>query len=500
MHIKDSWLKIPAVLLFLYLLIRILDYGKIILYHPLSNLKHDFYSYGPILYFLKQCGFHAPCSYWYNGFTTFLAAPPGWYFFTYPFYYLTDNLRLSYYISYFLVFVLIGISIWFLGKRVGMTAIQRFAFFAFFIGNNVFMNTARLARIPEIFSWLFFIIGFFILYYFKNRTLNSRFYWLIIPYTLSILSYHAVAILFSFLLLGYFFIDMRKHFKPLFIVVLSSLLLSSFWWGYTLLHLNQTTLLNVLAGVEAWWQFDSFAHFTSIATIVLPLLTFFSFFLYYKTNKQLSNLSFFLPSLILFFFFFIGVLPFVPILRQIYTHIYFSFMIFLILIFAFETNYKTWKLPSDTLITLCLIFVALLTISINIYNTPFFDKPSVEQEKLATLLKEVDGTFIMVGSLLAIQSHRTAYYSYAAVELDKKTVEGHYPAEASNTYLQETNLIHQGIASGDCEAFITTSRAYSVSYFLGYGPVCTTLSTCGLQEVNSLPPACLYKLPSLNAA
>ena len=52
MHIKDKWLKLPAVILFIYIVIRVLDYGKIILYHPLSNLKHDFYSYGPILYFL----------------------------------------------------------------------------------------------------------------------------------------------------------------------------------------------------------------------------------------------------------------------------------------------------------------------------------------------------------------------------------------------------------------------------------------------------------------
>jgi len=244
-------------------------------------------------------------------------------------------------------------------------------------------------------------------------------------------------------------------------------------------------------------MFDEFTHFTSIAVIVLPLLTFFSFFLYYKTNKHLSNFSFFLPSLILIFFFFVGVLPFVPVFRQIYTHIYFSFMIFLILIFSFETDYISLRLPSDFLITLGLTLLALLTISISLYNTPFFDKPSVEQEKLATLLKEVDDTFIMVGSLSSIQSHRTAYYSYSAIELNKKTVEGHYPAEANGTYLKDVNFIHKSIASGDCAALLTKSRAYSVSYFLGYGPACATLSTCGLQEVNSLPPACLYKIPLL---
>lgn len=497
MRIKDKWLKLPAVILFLYILIRVLDYGKIILYHPLSNLKHDFYSYGPILYFLKQCGFHAACPYWYNGFTTFTAAPPGWYFFTYPFYYLTDNLRLSYYLSYFLIFALIGISIWFLGKRIGMTRVQRFAFFAFFIGNNVFMNTARLARIPEIFSWLFFIIGFFILYSYKDKPVDSRFYWLILPYSFSILSYHAVAILFSFLLLGFFFIHIKSHFKPVFIVVLSSLLLTSFWWGYTLRHLDRTSLLNHLAGVEPWWMFDEFTHFTSIAVIVLPLLTFLSFYFYYKTNKQSSHLAFFLPSLLLLFLFLLGILPFVPVLRQIYTHIYFTFMIFLILIFAFDINYTALKLPSNFLITAGLTLVALLTIAINLSNTPFFDKPTAEHEKLATLLKQADAPFILVGSLTSLPSHRTAYYSYAAVELNKTTVEGHYPAEVTPFYLKDTDLIHKSLASGDCQTLLTKSRTYSLSYFLGYGPVCSTLSSCGLQEVNSLPPACLYKVPSL---
>lgn len=171
-------------------------------------------------------------------------------------------------------------------------------------------------------------------------------------------------------------------------------------------------------------------------------------------------------------------------------------MIFLILIFAFDTDYKKLKLPSDLLIIVGIIVIALTTISISLYNTPFFDKPSGEHKKIAKLLEDVDDSFIIVSSLSTMQSHRSAYYSYAVVELNKRAAEGHYPAEANRFYLDDMAEIQRGITSSDCETFLEKSRKHSISYFIGHEQICTVLSECGLKNlVKQMEPVCLYKIP-----
>jgi hypothetical protein len=490
--IPNRWIKWPAIALFLYIIIRLIDYGKIMFYHPLSNLKHDIYSYLPLLYFLKECGFHQWCPYWYNGFETFVATPPGWFFFTYPLYILT-NLRVSFYLSFILVYILIMLAIWYGGKKLNMSKFQRLAFFGLFLGNNVMINTLRLGKAHEVFAWLFFIIGFFMIYYFKDRPVNNKLYWLIIPYSLALLSYHAIAMLFSPLLLGWMIVH-RKNFFQGTLVVISSFILTSFWWVYLLTHFSQKSIISNEIGVEAWWMFKDFAHFTSIGVFIIPLITFAAFWLYYSTNKEKKNVLFFLPSLILVLMFFLGLLPFFPIIDHIYTNMYFTFMIFLTTVFLFSTNYAKVSSSIKSIIPVLFWIGTIATIGISLLNTPFFDAPTLEQQDLVNVAQHVNGTFLVTGDLSSINSHRNALYSYGVVELGLTSASGHYPIEKEASYLKDILSIYPAVDEGRCSEFLSTSKEYKITDYISYGEGCTKLADCSLSLITTSHKACLYRI------
>ena len=61
---------LSIVLLFVNLIIRFIDQAKLLYRFPLGY-NNDISSYLTQLYFLKTCGFHNICTYWYNGFINF---------------------------------------------------------------------------------------------------------------------------------------------------------------------------------------------------------------------------------------------------------------------------------------------------------------------------------------------------------------------------------------------------------------------------------------------
>src|SRR3989344_448025 len=103
-EIKNKLLYIPIIILGINLIIRIINQSKVIKQFPL-DLTNDWSSYIALLFFLKDCGFHNFCPYWYNGFITFKLVPPGWYFFSYLINIITNNYLITAFISMVLIFL-----------------------------------------------------------------------------------------------------------------------------------------------------------------------------------------------------------------------------------------------------------------------------------------------------------------------------------------------------------------------------------------------------------
>ena len=102
---NDKWLYIPILILGVYLITRLINQSQLIWMFPLDKYN-DWSSYMAQLFFLKVCGFHNFCPYWYNGFINFQINQPGWYFFIYPIYLIINNIQLTVYLSLILTYTL----------------------------------------------------------------------------------------------------------------------------------------------------------------------------------------------------------------------------------------------------------------------------------------------------------------------------------------------------------------------------------------------------------
>ena len=108
--IKNS-LIIGDLILFVYLVYRLINQSKILAFFPL-DITNDISSHIAQLYFLKVCGFHNLCQYWYNGYELFKFYPPGWFFFSYPLLWLFKKPELATYISILIILILSFIVIY----------------------------------------------------------------------------------------------------------------------------------------------------------------------------------------------------------------------------------------------------------------------------------------------------------------------------------------------------------------------------------------------------
>ncbi|MEK6923259.1 MAG: hypothetical protein AABW84_00990 [Nanoarchaeota archaeon] len=488
-------LFIASLLLINHILFRLVDYSKVMLGHPLSNIYHDIHSYTPQLFFLKVCGFHQSCPYWYNGIKTFIATPPAWYFFAYPFYIITNNILIAFYITAILIMLFSFLAIYYIGKTKLKSKLKRIAFFAFVFGNNTAMLVLRMDRLPELFSWLFFLISFFVILHYKDKEIDWLFYLLAPMYALTILSYHGVGILLSFIFLGLFLVKLIENKKDAIKVALTGILgisLTSFWSIPLLLEAKNLFISQTNLGAEALWDFvGNYLHFTPMAIIILPLGLFITFYLYLKTNEKTNDLIFVAPSFLLIILFMSGVIKFIPIIKTIFSNIFFIFIIIFISYYLLNIKFEKLNIAFAKLASVLIILLTIGTIAISIHNTPLYDTVTPEQRNVAELLNYVDKQFIVVGGLREINSSHLAIYAYAPIYYNLTTAGGHYPALKDPQYLKDLKALH-GNFSVSCEVFSGFSDKLNVGQYIAYGKNCEWLEYCGAKLDKEVGQACLY--------
>src|SRR3989344_8171257 len=131
---QKLFLYIPINILFINLIFRIINQSKMMSMFPLDTIN-DWSSYIALLHFLDNCGFHNFCSYWYNGFTSFLITQPGWYFFTYPLYLISKNYMVASFISMIIIFILSFIVIYKFGYVFKIDKEKRILFYLLLFAN-----------------------------------------------------------------------------------------------------------------------------------------------------------------------------------------------------------------------------------------------------------------------------------------------------------------------------------------------------------------------------
>src|SRR3989344_6341878 len=484
---KNKILYISSIILGVYFLIRLIDQSQMISAFPL-DFTNDWSSYIAQLHFLKECGFHNFCPYWYNGFESFLITAPGWMFFALPIYLLTNNILLSSFISLITLYFLGLNFIYLLGRNEQISKAKTLFFFLFFFGNAIAIgNFVRLGRIVSLFGFICFLALAVIVFYYRDKKLDKKFLLFIPIYSILLISHQQESILGSFLVFSLFLVNKER--VKITIYSLISILLSSFWiipfilasWNTSLFGYEQSNLLNLLLE-------NNIYLLTNIAATLVSMGVFVMFYFYWKENRK--ELFFFLPVLILNFLFMFRLISFIPILRHISPDPFILFFLFFILFFLTKVKFKN---NLKILIWSIVLFVVIVNVAVSHYKTPYFTSYEGLEVEVLSLLPEIEENYVMIGAP-GVTSYSKAYYSYGAIYYDLRSSYGWYNQIVSDDYIDIFRGLDQTYYEGNCIKFNDRLKRANATEVLFYGYKCEGLNSCELKEKESKNIACLYSL------
>lgn len=488
---KSKVLYISCIVLGIYFLIRLINQSQMIWTFPL-DFTNDWASYIAQLHFLKVCGFHNFCPYWYNGFISFQITSPGWFFFALPIYLATNNILLSTFISLILLYIIGFIFIYILGKNQKWSLLMIISFFLFFFANAISIgNFIRLGRIVSLFGFVIFLGIIALVFRYKNQKINTKFMLFLIPlYTLSLISHPQEAVLSLFPILSLFLFKKNKECKKIIFGILISFLLSSFWLVPFIEGSTETNLLNYQQSDLLNWLFSNNIYLlTNIAAVIVPLGLFLMFYLYIKERDyNREEFIFYTPILILNFLFLFKFVRFIPILKHISPDPYIAFFLFFTIFFLFSIK----SVKFEKIIWLLILGAVILSIMVSTIKTPTFIEHNELEKEVISILPNVEGKYIMIGNS-GVTSYTKAYYSYAAIYHNLSTVSGWYNQIAPPEYIDTFRKINDDYSNGRCDAFNKNLEILGVEEVIFYGYSCDRLNSCGLKEKFRGKDVCLFE-------
>lgn len=493
--LSDKWLYIPILILGAYFIIRLFDQLKIIHVFPL-DYTNDISSYMAMLYFLGKYGYHAIVPNWYNGLQILLfdIYPPGWFFMAYPIYLITKSVQVAAYASLMLNYTL-GIAIFYwIGKIIRLSRAQYVAFFLLYFASPMGIGDfIRQMRLPEMTAWIIFICMFALLLYFKEKALNWKFWGLIIGYAALIITHPPEAVLFTCLLIGFFFIRQGIKEKAYVVTaILGGLALSSPWWIFFLKRLALTNATGIMIGISDQLSSFSISYITGIANIILPIFLIIALLFYlWSKGFNLKETIFFSPLPILSLLFLTSLNRVVPLLNMVYNDVKLQFYAFFILFFIFAADYKKVTGKSKRYLEIGLAFASIAFVIISVFHTPWFIEPGVLGEELHSVLKEINGTYIMLNPF-PNSIYGNAVVSYTAIYLNLNSSQGWVDLQQSQQHITRLNDAQLAFMKRDCKEVTRILTELNDTEMLLYGEGCQTAAYCKWQPKVIKTNFCLY--------
>lgn len=488
----EKALLIASLILLLHLGYRLIDQSQMLQHFPL-DFANDVSSYLAQLHFLKECGFHQPCPYWYNSFTTFQFSPPGWYFLVYPFYLLLNNVQLVAYLSIIVSLIAAFFLLWYCSKSAGFSKIKRIAFFALFFANaSAIGNFIRLGRVHELLSWVIFIPLFFLLYQCRDKKLDKKFLLTIPLYAALILIYHSTAVLAGFLWLGFFLTRTSwKEAGKAIAALLVAVILTSFWLFPFANSIFQESAIPHLKQGTWILDFSSNQLFTNIAVAITPLACLLAFYLWRKTQK-LTRKEFllFIPTLLLAVAFFLRITAFIPVINQIFPDPVIHYLLLFAIFFLLKIEFST--IPIEKFFSAAILLIVVASIMVNFLHTPQFIIPdSPREQEFISYIPELQERFVLLNYNQL--PYNEAFYSFAAVQ-NKQSLSGWYPEEKPYPYIKRIAQIEAAARKQDCQALQEELRYFNTTEILAARAFCPFLQECGFAAVARGNHTCFYKL------
>ncbi len=491
---------ITTALLIAYLFFRLCDMSTIITSFPLQTQGNDYSSHIAKLFFLSKYDLHENVPYWYNGNYPLLKYySPGWYIFTLPLFYMIGQPQAAAYVSLIIIYFLAaGIVLW-SGKWVHLSLIERIGFFSFFYANPLTIGYfLALGKLPEFFSWAFFILLFFFIIYYKDKTLDKKFFFIIPIFTLLFYAHILAAVCASFLLLCLFLVKSNKERFKLILAGLCILLLTSFFW----LPFYQDKENIGQAEFRPLRWIANFSDNYNMIDVIMAFITPFIFLvllgIYFKTNKfTKKDILFYTPLIIFAILYFTRIVIFIPVINQIHPDTFHIFFILLAVYLLFKIDTTKLNTSIRKLWYSGIIIIPIIGIILSSIITPFYPDHTPLMKDTITVLNKVNGN-IMITPTPEGEILEGALYSYAAVYLNLSTPSGWDPANVDREYYKKMKAFPEAIYKQDCDLLQKNIMTFGVGNIITFDNHCTTLATCRYNLSSQQNRVCLYDVRQKN--
>ena len=482
--IFKKWTIIPLVLLFSTIIYKLIKLSFLI-NKNLNQFIVDFSTNFSRLYLLIQYGFHEWVPLWFNGFKLFQYYPPGWYYFTLPIVYLTNNIFIATYISIIILFILNFFLIYLLGKREKMSRNKILLFYTFLFGNAWFLtNITDLGRISDLFAWSCFLSLSILIYYYKTNRIDKYFILFILFSSLLLLAHIYYFIIGCILISCLFFYKPIKEKIIIFLGMIIALIITSFWWkGFITIIKGD--------GNQSWiilMELMDIHSLISLNTIALALfLIMFLFYIPSVKNKR-KELLFYFPIIITWILLLTRIMVVIPIFNRVPVSAYNFLFIFLSLFLFFKINWKNYpKLKNIILIFVIIFSMANILLVIHFTQTPEYSpllKEAIES------LEFIDGKYVVLKgeygfSFKPIVAYATVYYNLT-------TIQGIYP-QAGREILEKVRKTNEFLINKQCNFLKEDLLKLGVENIISFKDDCLTLKECGFSQIQQTENVCVYE-------
>ncbi len=491
-EIGDRWIYFGVLIIGALFLYRIIDGAKMIWIFPLSG-NHDLPAYMSLLHLSSVYGYGEFVDLWFNGFYMFKAYFPGWFYFTLPFYLMTGNIGLATYVSFILIYLIILFLIFYFCKRYEISFWKRICMFVFFAGNPVALGYIwRLGRVTEFFSWMLFILYFFLILKYKDKKLD-RYFWLIFLINIPLLLSHYSGFIVGLPLIVSLALVRRswREYSYLGVSILIFFALISFWLVPYYQAVKETP--NIEHFSSAWilsksgeWIYDKLA--TWATTLIFGVVLF-----YYLKDREFkrNEILFYTPYFLIAALLFFRILPFVPVLNRLTPDTYNILFIFLSLFLFFQTDFYSYQRAFRKVVKFGFILLPIIGVLLTLYHVSLYPEHSELEKEIISLFSDVDGKLY-----IAIPQDRNMYmfYAYATTFYNISSSEGGVPALTSKEIDKLNRNLNDAIMDKDCERGSRDVNELGLENLIGYGDYCETIEVCGFNKEKVNGEACLFKI------
>lgn len=485
-YLPDKWFIFPIVGLSLCLILKLIQTAIDFCRFPFHSIV-DLEGRVIFLFFLNKYGFHQLINDAYHHIILFKAYPPGWYYFTLPFHIISGNLLVAIFLSLLATLVLGFLFIYFFNKNI--RPVKRVAFFLFFFANLQMIDYFQIGRYPEMLGWIIFIPLFYYAMLYKKRKVDFKFFLITLILFLSlILTNIYVAAVSSTILISLFLVKNYKERLIIFLTMLASFALTSFWW---IPFLDFIRNINRDTGwIKELLHSGSFISYNTIFILGLFLISFF-YINQIRDKKNSKDVLFLIPSLILGFLMLTRLIVFIPLFNRVPVTPYNIYFLFLAVYLFFQTDFKIKKVKN--VIPIILIFLTLSSLFIFYLRiTPFILPKDELKEEIISFFPIIEDNFFIFN----FGDTKQELSRFAKINYNLSSPAPLISQLLSHNLKEEPEL-KEVFKNQDCEKLKMLIKKLRLKNLISYDQGCDILMKCGFHEKIHKERACLYSTDKL---